>query len=111
MKKGPIAVAMGPAVTVHGVLQSLAGLESGQLGSFNGDLGAGLRVAALARRTLTNFKRTEAHQRDLLAVLQGGGDGAQRGVDSLFGILLGQIRFGCDSRDQFNFRHRFVPPK
>ena len=96
---------------LNGVLQSLAGLEGGQLGSLDGDLGACLGVAALALGALADLKGAKADQRDLVAVLQGGGDGVQGAVDSSLGILLGQVRIVCNSGDQFNFRPSIIPPK
>ena len=50
-------------------------------------------------------------KRDLVAVLQGSGDGVQGAVDSSLGILLGQVRIVRNSGDQFNFRHSIIPPK
>ena len=68
---------------LDGVLQSLAGLESGQLRSLDGDFLAGLGVAALACGALADLKGAEADQRDLVALLQGVGDGVQGAVDFL----------------------------
>ena len=96
---------------LNGVLQSLTGLEGGQLGSLDGDLGAGLGVAALALGAFADLKGAKADQRDLVAVLQGSGDGVQGAVDSSLGILLGQVRIVRNSGDQFNFRHSIIPPK
>ena len=60
---------------------------------------------------LTHLKGAKADQRDLVAVLQGSGDGVQGAVDSSLGILLGQVRIVRNSGDQFNFRHSIIPPK
>ena len=73
---------------LDGVLQGLAGLESGQLGSLNGDFLAGLGVAALACGALTDLKGAEADQRDLVALAARhphifGGDESIKDWDSL----------------------------
>ena len=96
---------------LQGVLQSLARLEHDALGSSDGDGLAGAGVDALTLSALTHLKGAKADQRDLVAVLQGSGDGIQGAVDSSLGILLGQVRIVRNSSDQFTFRHSIIPPK
>ena len=67
-----------------GVLQSLAGLESGQLGSgnFNSFLGAG--VAADASFTSLNLENAETGHIHLVALNQALGDAVDGGVDNRY---------------------------
>lgn len=80
---------------LNSVLQGLASLECGQLGSLDGDLGTGLGVAALALGALADLESAKANQGDLVAALQGLGDDIESAVDSSLGILLGQICFSA----------------
>ena len=77
---------------LNSVLQGLASLECGQLGSLDGDLGTGLGVAALALGALADLESAKANQGDLVAALQGLGDDIESAVDSSLGILLGRAR-------------------
>ena len=74
--------------SVQGVLQRLAGLEGGNLGSLDLDGGTGARVAAGARGALAHHERAEAHQGNVVAFLQRLADDVGDGIESPTGIGL-----------------------
>lgn len=76
-------------VSANDVLERLAGLEGRDLGSGDLDLGTGGGVAADALGAGLDLKRAKADELDLLAFLEGCGDGVESGGDDGFGFLLG----------------------
>lgn len=90
---------------VHAVLQGLAGLESGSLGS--GDLHslASAGIAGGAGGTVHNFEAAEAHDLHLFTGGQGLGHGLGEGGQNLLGVLLGESGFFGNSVYQFSFIH------
>ena len=89
----------------HGVLERLAGLEHRHHGSrdLNGLLGLG--VAADAGGALFHLEGAKAHQLDLVAFLQGSGDGVQSSGDDSLGFLLGDLGGSSDRVDEFSLVH------
>ncbi len=79
-----------PQSGVDGVLEALARLERGGLGGGDLQLLAGLRVAPRAGRALADLEGAESRQRHLLALLQGGCDRVQHGVERLGDLVLVQ---------------------
>ena len=87
----------------NGILEQLAGLEYGQDGGGDLNLLLGPGIPADAGGALLNLKRAEAHQLDLVALLQGLSDGVQHGGDDRLGVLPGDVGGSGDGVDQFSF--------
>ena len=92
----------------HSVLQSLAGLEHGHLGSGDLDNFLGTGVTAGAGSAGLDLERTEANQLDLVAFLQSGGNGVQSSGDSSLSVLLGNLSGSGHGGDQFSFVHEYI---
>ena len=88
-----------------GVLQSLAGLENGQLGSGDLDLFLGAGVAANAGGASLGLERAKTDQLDLLTLSQGLGDDFQRSADNGLGVLLGQAGLFGNGSNEFSLIH------
>ena len=92
----------------HSVLQSLAGLEHGHLGSGDLDNFLGTGVTAGAGSAGLDLERTEANQLDLVAFLQSGGNGVQGSGNSSLSVLLGNLSGSGHGGDQFSFVHEYI---
>src|SRR5690606_33726786 len=80
------------SVSVDGVFETLAGLESRGLGGLHLDGLAGLGVAGRTCGTVANLESPETGERHLVALLQSVGDGIDDGVDA--GLSFGLARVG-----------------
>ena len=70
----------------------LAGLEERHALLVDGDMGAGARIAAGARRALLHREGAEAAQFDPIAARHGGDDLAEDGVDDVLDVALIKMR-------------------
>lgn len=94
--------------SVEGVFQPLARLEARHLGGGYLYGRTGLRVAAFTRGTLLHLEGAEAHQGDVLPLLEGAGDGGRESVQGGGRRALRQVS-GCrDGGDQFGFVHASI---
>ena len=89
----------------NSVLESLAGLEHGSLGSGDLDGFLGLGVAAHASLAALQLEGAEADQLDLVTLGDGFLHGIDDGGESLFCVLLGQAGLGGDLSDEFSLVH------
>ena len=95
----------------HSVLQSLAGLEHGHLGSGDLDNFLGTGVTAGAGSAGLDLERTEANQLDLVAFLQSGGNGVQGSGDSSLSGPLGKFSGSGHGGGQVRFVYEEIPPE
>ena len=96
-------------ILIHGVLQGLAGLKGGDLGGGDGNVLAGLGVAAHALGADLGLKGAEAHDLHLLLVRQGLGDEVDGGVQADLHVLPGKAGLFGYAEDQFSFVHVDCP--
>ncbi len=92
---------MFPQISVHGVLQGLAGLELHLLRGGDGDLLARPRIPALRCRARRDIIGAEANQTNLIPASQSAGDGVKQGINRLGCICLGERRGFSDARNKF----------
>ena len=95
----------------NGVLQSLAGLEHGQLGSGDLDLFLGAGIAADAGSASLGLEGAKANQLDLLALSQGLGDDFDGSADNGLSVLLGQTGLLGNGGNEFSLINSKFPPK
>jgi hypothetical protein len=93
-------------LAVEESLQLLAHLEVRDLLGRNVHLLARLRVAALARRPITEPEAPETADLDLVPALQGVHDAAQRGFDDDARLHLGDVELLGHDVDQVRLGHR-----
>src|SRR5579871_1800222 len=89
----PLATPSGIATNknlVEGILELLAGAEAGLLGRLDGDLFAGLRIAALAARPRRHNEHAEPGEPDFFARLKRGRDQIEHAIHRLGGVILRQ---------------------
>ena len=86
--------------SVQDLLQRLASLERGGLGSADADDFPSHGVVALAGGTVLRLEGAEADQRNLLALLQGLHDGIENAVEDLVHVLAGNGGFFCYDSDK-----------
>ena len=86
-------------------LSALPALKVGTLEAAIFDLGAGGGVAADALGAGLDLKRAKADELDLLAFLEGCGDGVESGGDDGFGFLLGNAGLFSGSSNEFGLIH------
>ena len=91
--------------SVERVLECLARLESRHLGGGNVNGGPGLWVAPGARRPIADRKCSEADQRHGVRLLQGVGNGIERGIECAAGRCLRDIGSFGNSIDEFSLIH------
>ena len=84
---------------------SLSALPALKVGTGDLDLGAGGGVAADALGAGLDLKRAKADELDLLAFLEGCGDGVESGGDDGFGFLLGNAGLFSSSSNEFGLIH------
>ncbi|SPO54420.1 protein of unknown function [Pseudomonas sp. JV551A1] len=94
---------------VDGVFQAFAGLETWNLGGFDLDRLAGLRVAAGALCALLDREGTEANQYHIVTLLQGAGDGFDDCVQRTAGYSFRDVSRCGDSVNQFRLVHSKSP--
>ncbi len=104
-------LARGPSVALlpDGVFQGFARFESGNLGGFDLDRFAGLRVASGAGGTVGDLERAESDQRHRLLLFEAGGDGLQRPVDRASSGGFGKIGGFGHGVDEILFVHGRLP--
>ena len=90
---------------VNFVFQGFAGLERRSLGSSDLDLGTGARITCSTGGTLFHIKGTEANQLNLFALGKSAVNSINESVQSLFGVLLGELSLLGQCVDQFTFVH------
>ena len=84
---------------IDSVLESLTGLESGNLGSRDLDLSIGSGIYACTSVSLSSLKGTEANDLDLVAGSDGVYDGVKGSGYSSLCVLLGNsslLSYDCD---------------
>ncbi len=77
-------------MSLHGILEALAGLELRRLACGNLDGLTGLRVASLPRSTVSDIERAQCRDRDPIALAQAGLNLVAHRSDRVAGIRLGQ---------------------
>ena len=90
---------------VDRILQSLAGLELGSLGSSDGHGLAGVRISAFSCSSLGNFESTEADKLNLLTLLELFSNNIRESLQSLLSILLGNFCSLADRSNDFCLVH------
>ena len=94
---------------VYSILESLAGLESGNLLSGDLDNLFGLRILAFLSSSLAGLESTEAYECNLIAVNERIGNNVNYSGKSLFCFLLGGVAALCsNSSDELSFCHVFT---
>src|ERR1700686_3385501 len=84
----------------------LAGLEERHAFLVDGDMGAGARIAAGARRALLHRERAEAAQLDPVAARHRRDDLVENGVDDVLHVALVEVRIlRGDMLNQFRLDH------
>ena len=97
---------LGLFLGVNLVLQCFTGFEGGSLGGLDLDFCTCPRIAGGTGGALFDIKGAEADQLNLFAFCQRTADGVNLCVESLFGILFGDLGFVGQCIDQFTFVHR-----
>src|ERR1700689_2775788 len=94
------------ARTIEPLAHLLAGLEERHALLIDGNMGAGARIAAGARRALLHGERTEAAQLHAVAARHRRDDLAQDGVDDLLDVTLVKVRILLgNTLHEFRFDH------
>src|SRR6185312_9694722 len=90
---------------VEGILELLAGAEARLLGGLDGDLLAGLRIAALAAGARGHHEHAEAREADFLTRFERGGDQVEHALDRLGGGVLVDARVLGELLDEIILVH------
>src|SRR5690606_24958718 len=92
-------------ILVDRVLETLAGLELGLVRSRDLNLGASGRIAAGGSLALGDGKGAETDQTNLVAALEGCGDGFEHCVNRFGGLCLGDRSLVGNDANQIVFVH------
>ena len=97
-------------LSLHGILECLAGFESRRLGSGDLNRGSGGGILAGAGGAHLHLEGAKAHQLYLVTGLQRSLQRVDKRIQSGVTVLLGQAAGFRHSGDQFCFIHRISSP-